>query len=290
MRELPWSPELYSYLVEHSTDLGPVAGELIEVTPKLTEMPTMQVPLDQAMLLRFLVGALGANDILEIGTFTGLSALAMASGLGAAGGRVVCLDRNAEWTGIARSHWEKAGLSGRIELRLGPALETLASMDPGETFDFVFIDADKPAYADYYEAVMGRLRPGGVIVVDNVGLPGFGTVSARVMFFADHYAGYWKHGRSVGHLFGVIQREGQQADAPAKTSIVIPAEDHVRELIRLGEIGYVRGIEAKLAEIAGTPEHQPFAEAVRAYVQVFDLAGYDAFLKTMDRKEAAPRD
>ncbi len=87
-----------------------------------------------------------------------------------------------------------------------------------------------------------------------------------------------------------IYHDKVKADAPAKTSIVIPAEDHVRELIRLGEIGYVRGIEAKLAEIAGTPEHQPFAEAVRAYVQVFDLAGYDAFLKTMDRKEAATRD
>ena len=87
-----------------------------------------------------------------------------------------------------------------------------------------------------------------------------------------------------------IYHDKAKADAPAKTSIVIPAEDHVRELIRLGEIGYVRGIEAKLAEIAGTPEHQPFAEAVRAYVQVFDLAGYDAFLKTMDRKEAATRD
>ena len=72
--------------------------------------------------------------------------------------------------------------------------------------------------------------------------------------------------------------------------MVIPAEDQVLELIRLGEIGYVRGIEAKLAEIASTPEHLPFAEAVRAYVQAFDLAGYDAFLKTMDRKETAPRD
>ncbi|WP_411034287.1 ATP-binding protein [Shinella sp. BYT-45] len=83
---------------------------------------------------------------------------------------------------------------------------------------------------------------------------------------------------------------GAKADEPAGTSIVIPAQSHVRELIRLGEIGYVRGIEAKLAEIARTPEHQPFTDAVRAYVQVFDLAGYDAFLKTMDRREDAARD
>ncbi|WP_312412935.1 ATP-binding protein [Shinella sp.] len=87
-----------------------------------------------------------------------------------------------------------------------------------------------------------------------------------------------------------IYHDDAAADDRSKTSIVIPEEDHVRELIHLGEIGYIRGIEAKLAEIAGVPEHQPFAEAVRAYVQVFDLAGYDAFLKTMDRKDAAARD
>ncbi|MXN51590.1 response regulator [Shinella sp. AETb1-6] len=87
-----------------------------------------------------------------------------------------------------------------------------------------------------------------------------------------------------------IYHDDAAIDDRSKTSIVIPEEDHVRELIRLGEIGYIRGIEAKLAEIAGVPEHQPFAEAVRAYVQVFDLAGYDAFLKTMDRKDAAARD
>jgi len=87
-----------------------------------------------------------------------------------------------------------------------------------------------------------------------------------------------------------IYHDDAATEDRSKTSIVIPEEDHVRELIRLGEIGYIRGIEAKLAEIAGVPEHQPFAEAVRAYVQVFDLAGYDAFLKTMDRKDAAARD
>ncbi|UPA26598.1 hybrid sensor histidine kinase/response regulator [Shinella oryzae] len=87
-----------------------------------------------------------------------------------------------------------------------------------------------------------------------------------------------------------IYHDDAATDDRSKTSIVIPEEDHVRELIRLGEIGYIRGIEAKLAEIAGVPEHQPFAEAVRAYVQVFDLAGYDAFLRTMDRKDAAARD
>ncbi|MBN9053966.1 MAG: response regulator, partial [Rhizobiales bacterium] len=87
-----------------------------------------------------------------------------------------------------------------------------------------------------------------------------------------------------------ICHDEAKAVEPAKGSIVVPAEGHVQELIRLGEIGYVRGIEAKLAEIARAPEHKPFTDAVRAYVQVFDLAGYDAFLKTMDQKEAAARD
>jgi caffeoyl-CoA O-methyltransferase len=93
--------------------------------------------------------------------------MAMASGL-PPGGRVVCLDRSAEWTGIAQAYWKRAGVGDRIELRLGPALETLAAMDPTETFDFAFIDADKLSNLAYYEAVMDRLRPGGVIAVDNV--------------------------------------------------------------------------------------------------------------------------
>lgn len=87
-----------------------------------------------------------------------------------------------------------------------------------------------------------------------------------------------------------LYHDQASTDEPAQTGIVVPTDDHLQELIRLGEIGYIRGIEAKLAEIARRPEHQPFTEAVRAYVQVFDLAGYDAFLKTMDRPEGAARD
>jgi len=167
MKTVPLTPELHEYLVRHSTSLGEEAAELIEVTTDLTGMPTMQVPAEQAMLLRFLVGALRAADVLEIGTFTGLSAMAMASGL-PAGGRVVCLDQSVEWTNIARSYWERAGVADRIELRLGPALESLDDMGPSEQFDFAFIDADKGSYLDYYEKVIDRLRPGGVIAVDNV--------------------------------------------------------------------------------------------------------------------------
>jgi len=103
----------------------------------------------------------------EIGTFTGYSALAVARGLGP-GGRLLCCDVSQEWTSIARAAWQKAGVADRIELRIGPGLETLRSLPPGEQFDFAFIDADKTGYAQYYEEVLTRLRPGGLILLDNM--------------------------------------------------------------------------------------------------------------------------
>jgi caffeoyl-CoA O-methyltransferase len=102
----------------------------------------------------------------EIGTFTGSSSLALARGLGP-DGRLLCCDVSEEWTSIAREHWEKAGVADRIELRLGPALDTLRSLPADETFDLAFVDADKTGYADYYEELLPRLRPGGLLLVDN---------------------------------------------------------------------------------------------------------------------------
>ena len=104
---------------------------------------------------------------MEIGTFTGYSALAVARGLGP-GGRLLCCDVSQEWTSMARAAWQKAGVTGRIELRVGPGLKTLRSLPPGEQFDFAFIDADKTAYAQYYEEVLTRLRPGGLMLLDNM--------------------------------------------------------------------------------------------------------------------------
>jgi predicted O-methyltransferase YrrM len=130
----------------------------------------MQIGADQGALLALLARTIGTRMAVEIGTFTGYSALCVAAAL-PAGGKLVCCDISEEWTGIARRYWKQAGLADRIELRLAPALQTLAALraEHGEgTFDFAFIDADKSAYDGYYEACLGLIRGGGLIALDNV--------------------------------------------------------------------------------------------------------------------------
>jgi caffeoyl-CoA O-methyltransferase len=156
--------ELATYLIQHSSPLPEQAYRLISETAGLGDVSRMQIAPDEGLLLRMLVRAIGAKRVLEIGTFTGFSAMMMASG-GAE--KVICLDVSEEWTSIARRHWREAGLDAIIELRLGPAANTLKAIPEGEEFDLVFIDADKPSYPTYYELALPRLRPGGLIVVDN---------------------------------------------------------------------------------------------------------------------------
>jgi predicted O-methyltransferase YrrM len=130
----------------------------------------MQISPDQGALLALLVHLVGARRALEVGTFTGYSALAIAAALPADGKLITC-DVSEEWTAVARRYWEEAGLSGRIELRLGPAVDTLAELrrqGGAGSFDFAFIDADKPSYNVYYEACLDLVRPGGLIVLDNM--------------------------------------------------------------------------------------------------------------------------
>ena len=130
----------------------------------------MQSEPDAGALIALLVRMCNARQAIEVGTFTGYTALKIAAAL-PAGGRLVCCDLNEEWTGIGRRYWAAAGLSARIDLRLGPAGETLAALlrDAGAgSFDFAFIDADKTGYDGYYEACLGLLRPGGLIVLDNM--------------------------------------------------------------------------------------------------------------------------
>jgi caffeoyl-CoA O-methyltransferase len=127
----------------------------------------MMMAPEQGALTTLLVRAIGARRALEIGTFTGYGALSIARGL-PADGHLLALDVNDEWTAIARRYWERAGLTDRIELRLGPALETLASLPADDPFDFAFIDADKESYPAYYEEALRLLRPGGLMMVDNV--------------------------------------------------------------------------------------------------------------------------
>jgi len=160
-------PAVAEYALDHSSGPDGVQLALQHVTADRTgNAAGMQIGDDQAVLLEILARATGARRAVEIGTFTGYSSLALARGLGPEG-RLLCCDVSEEWTAIAREHWEKAGVADRIELRIGPALDTLASLPPDDTFDLAFVDADKINYGAYYEALLPRLRPGGLLMVDN---------------------------------------------------------------------------------------------------------------------------
>jgi caffeoyl-CoA O-methyltransferase len=156
-----------AYAGEHSTPPDELQVELQEVTRDRTgDAAGMQIGDDQAVLFEIVARAMGARKALEVGTFTGYSALAIARGMGAEG-RLLCCDVSEEWTSIAREFWERAGVSERIELRIGPALETLRSLPEAPDFDLAFLDADKVSYPDYYEEIVVRLRTGGLLLVDN---------------------------------------------------------------------------------------------------------------------------
>ncbi len=159
---------LHEYQVAHRTPDDPILAELRRETEEKTgSLAGMQVSEEQGTFLGLLVAAIGARRVLEVGTFTGYSALCMARALPPEG-RLLACDLSEEFTSIARRYWEKAGLSGRIELRLGPALVTLCALSAEETFDFAFIDADKENQEAYYEEILRRLRPGGLLALDNV--------------------------------------------------------------------------------------------------------------------------
>jgi caffeoyl-CoA O-methyltransferase len=161
------TPEIHRYLVEHGTPPDPLQQELIEETALLGGISMMQIAPEQGAFMTMLTRLIGARRAIEVGTFTGYSALCVARGL-PPDGRLLCCDVSEEWTSVGRRYWERDGVADRIELRLGPALDTLRSL-PGEAaFDLAFIDADKQNYPNYYDEVLPRLRPNGVILVDNV--------------------------------------------------------------------------------------------------------------------------
>jgi len=157
-------PRFEAYSEAHTTPSGELFERLAAETREKTEWPQMMVGEVEGRFLEFLVRLSGARRVLELGTFTGYSSLSMARGL-PDGGRVVTLDVNEETTAIARRYAEEAGLADRIDFRVGPALDTLAQLDG--TFDLAFIDADKPNYLNYYEAVLPKLADNGLIVADN---------------------------------------------------------------------------------------------------------------------------
>jgi predicted O-methyltransferase YrrM len=162
------SDRIEDYVAAHARE-SEAAQRLRAETAKLPEAG-MQIGADQAAFLALLVRNSGAKRCIEIGTFTGYSALAIAAAL-PKDGRLVCCDISEEWTSIARRHWSAAGVSGRIDLRIAPALDTLKNLlARGEagSFDFAFIDADKSGYDAYYEACLKLLKPGGLIALDNM--------------------------------------------------------------------------------------------------------------------------
>ena len=163
-----FAPELHEYLMAHRTPDDALLESLREETrERLGGRAIMQVAPDQGTFLRILTASIGATRAVEIGTFTGYSAISIARGL-ADGGRLLCCDVSEEFTAVAQRYFEKAGLADRIELRIGPAAETLRALPEEPQFDFAFIDADKVGYRTYYEEILLRLRVGGLIAIDNV--------------------------------------------------------------------------------------------------------------------------
>jgi caffeoyl-CoA O-methyltransferase len=159
--------ELSAYLIAHGSPPDAHQRALIEETRKLGAVAGMQIAPEQGAFLTLLTQIIGAHSAVEVGTFTGYSALCIARGL-PAGGRLLCCDVSEEWTAVGRRAWEAAGVSDRIELRIAPGADTLRSLPLEETIDLAFVDADKPGYAVYYEEILKRLRPNGVLLVDNV--------------------------------------------------------------------------------------------------------------------------
>ena len=161
------SAPVHEYLVAHGTPPDPIQRELIEETQRLGGISLMQIAPEQGAFMTLLTRAIGARRAIEVGTFTGYSAICIARGL-PEDGHLLCCDVSEEWTSIARRYFEKAGVADKIELRIAPGAETLAGLPIEETIDLAFIDADKPGYPIYYEEILKRLRPGGIVLVDNV--------------------------------------------------------------------------------------------------------------------------
>jgi caffeoyl-CoA O-methyltransferase len=167
-KSLGLSAPLHQYMVEHGTPPDEILAELIsETRTRLGGLSMMQIAPEQGAFMTFLAKLIDARRAIEVGTFTGYSALCIARGLGE-GGKLICCDVNQEFTDVGRPFWERAGVADKIDLRLAPALETLAGLDQDGSFDFAFVDAVKSEYQDYLEHLHGLVRPGGLILVDNV--------------------------------------------------------------------------------------------------------------------------
>ncbi|MCX5382692.1 O-methyltransferase [Streptomyces sp. NBC_00083] len=187
--------ELYAYMLAHNPPLDAVQRDLVETTyARLPDHAGMQSAEEQGPLLAFLVRLVNARHVVEVGTFTGFSALAMAQALPADGKLIAC-DISEEWTAYGKEAWAKAGVADRIDLRIAPALDTLRAMPAEPHIDFAYLDADKGNYIAYWEELVPRLRPGGLIATDNVLFhgavldPEVGGAAGGIRAFNEHVAG-----------------------------------------------------------------------------------------------------
>ncbi|MFF8282022.1 O-methyltransferase [Streptomyces albus] len=206
-KTVPMTPALHRYLVSHTMAPSRVQQDLMEHTEALGTVAEMRIPHEQAVFLTLLTKLTAARDIIDIGTFTGCSALALALGA-PPDGRVITCDTSTKWTGIAQDAWERAGVADRIELRLGPALETLRSLPEEPSFDLAFIDADKPSYRDYWEELLPRVRPGGVLLADNV-----------------FYAGDAADPHATGNAGAIRSFNAHVQDDPRVENVMLPIAD-----------------------------------------------------------------
>ena len=166
------SRQILDYVLTHSSPPDPLLAQLrAETARRFPDQVILQIGAEQGTFMTLLSRLAAPRRAVEVGTFTGYSSICLARGL-APGGHLLCCDVNADWTGLAREFWRKAGLDGQIELRLGPATETLRALPAAEPIDLAFIDADKAGYASYWAEIVPRTRSGGIILVDNTFLHG----------------------------------------------------------------------------------------------------------------------
>jgi caffeoyl-CoA O-methyltransferase len=168
---LPMSDDLHRYVVEHSSARDEALLAIERETEALGGIAVMQMAPEQGALFTLLVAAMGARLAVEVGTFTGYGAVCIARGL-APGGRLICCEMDPERAEIARRSLELGGVADRASVEVGPALDTLRALPPDASIDFAFVDADKPGYGDYVEELLPRMRPNGLIALDNVLLGG----------------------------------------------------------------------------------------------------------------------
>ena len=167
IRSLGLPPELLDYVIASSGGRDPIADDLAaETSARFGDLARMNIEQDQGRLMEFLVAWSGATTVVEVGTFTGMSALFLARGL-RAGGRLLCFDVSDEYTSVGRTFWERAGVADRISVTIGPAAESLAALPETPHIDVAFLDADKHNYGRYLDLLVPRLSGRGIVLIDN---------------------------------------------------------------------------------------------------------------------------